>query len=173
MWYDARSLALLLDFTNLSGTVKVTALSQTGHASAGDMHSYDVHVAHMCGSTSVDTKETPSGLFLPWHHLIIFMELKQWETGVHNRHNPNQWLITMVGRSITVLNSKIWGTVRFDGLAVQRTEIHFSSSSLPSLERGDCSQLGAKGGYESRLVIAVEAITTLEFGNLGRTCHYS
>ena len=55
MWYDARSLALLLDFTNLSGTVKVTALSQTGHASAGNMHSYDVHVAHMCGSTPVDT----------------------------------------------------------------------------------------------------------------------
>ena len=54
MWYDARSLALLLDFANLSGTVKVTSLSQTGHASAGNMHSYDVHVAHMCGSTPVD-----------------------------------------------------------------------------------------------------------------------
>ena len=56
MWYDARSLALLLDFTNLSSTVKVTALSQTGHTSAGNMHSYDVHVAHMCGSSPVDSK---------------------------------------------------------------------------------------------------------------------
>ena len=55
MWYDARTLTLLLDFANLSGTVKVTALSQTGQASAGNMHSYDVHVAHMCGSTPVDT----------------------------------------------------------------------------------------------------------------------
>ena len=54
MWYDARTLTLLLDFANLSGTVKVTALSQTGQASAGNMHSYDVHVAHMCGSTPVD-----------------------------------------------------------------------------------------------------------------------
>ena len=54
MWYDARTLTLLLDFANLSGTVKVTALSQTGQASAGNMYSYDVHVAHMCGSTPVD-----------------------------------------------------------------------------------------------------------------------
>ena len=55
MRYGARSLALPFDFTNLSSTVKVTALSQTGHASAGDMYSYDVHVAHMCGSIPVDT----------------------------------------------------------------------------------------------------------------------
>ena len=61
MWYDARSLALLLDFANLSGTVKVTALSQTGHASAGNMHSYDVHVAHMCGSTPVDNYNNIGG----------------------------------------------------------------------------------------------------------------
>ena len=64
MWYDTRSLALLLDFANLSGTVKVTALSQTGHASAGNMHSYDVHVAHMCGSTLVDIS--------PWNLYVIY-----------------------------------------------------------------------------------------------------
>ena len=98
MWYDAaRTLTLLLDFANLSGTVKVTALSQTGQASAGNMHSYDVHVAHMCGSTPVDN------LFGKYTNPMD-------ATGTSLLCNAYWNVCRMLNKTHPLIHSGVWGT---------------------------------------------------------------